>query len=115
MSFSDIAKLPEKEKKEVLGELKRSERSAYNDFELQAANQRIDSKTEVEQAANQRIDGKQEALNQSFLEKEKQVSSLVASAKQLMDDSGRQIIATELSKIQSSPDSSPIVAKLIEQ
>ena len=70
MSFAEIAQLPKKEKDEVIAEMKRSERSSFNDFELQAANQKgeqIDAriqaanqnntqKLQIEQAANQRIE-----------------------------------------------------------
>jgi hypothetical protein len=76
MSFGDIEKLSKEEKAEVLGWLKRSEKSAYYEYELQAANQRIDSKKWVEKAANQRIDSKkwvEKAANQEWKELDKQL------------------------------------------
>ena len=63
MNFLQISQLPKEERDDILAGLKRSERSAYNDYELRAANQ---GKQEAEQTGKA-IDLRIQAANQAYV------------------------------------------------
>ncbi len=115
MSFAEIAQLPKKEKDEVIAEMKRSERSSFNDFELQAANQKGEQIDARIQAANQKEKSVDQALNQSLQEKETQVGKMVGQAKEFMDKEGKDFLSRKLQALQSAPESSDIAQRLISQ
>ena len=54
MSFSEISWLPKKEKEAIINGMTRIDKIWFREWELEAANQRIEWKKEIEQAANQK-------------------------------------------------------------
>jgi hypothetical protein len=112
MSFLEISGLRGKQKEDIIAQLSRVDKIRVKEYELEAVNQRIWDKKEVEQAVNQRIWDKKEVLNQT----NEKLWNLWKVAKKSMDPAGlsqfTSLKNTELQQIQTAPEKSPIVAKL---
>ncbi len=70
MSFSEISWLPKIEKEAIINGMTRIDKIWFREWELEAANQRIEWKKEIEQAANQtekQIDWNIQAANQKWI------------------------------------------------
>ncbi len=111
-TFAQIAALPSEKQVALLEAITNPmQKIKLTGYLNEMANQRIEGKAKIEQAANQRIERKEEASNQQA----ETLNTFNAEAKKLMDSEGIRFLSDELQKIQSSPESSPIVQDLIKQ